>query len=75
MFLNSNLERAGAALAMGCLHFLLLSLAMSPLQEAVNSFACKCPTEPIKSSLFYRRRLIELARLPSLGSFSILKIT
>ena len=46
-----------------------------PRQETAGSFAYDCLTEPIKSSLFYRRGLIELARLPSLALFSILKIT
>lgn len=51
----------------------LLSLFVSrfPLQEAASSFAYECLTELIKSSLFYRRELIELATLPSLGSFSL----
>lgn len=35
------------------------------LQEAAGSFACECVTELIKSSLFYRCGLIELAGLPS----------
>lgn len=49
-------------------------LSTSSVQEAAVSFACDCLTEPIKSSLFYRRGLIELARLPSLAR-PILKIT
>ncbi len=42
-------------------------LIPSTLQKKVASFARECLTEPIKSSLFYRRGLIELARLSSLA--------
>lgn len=75
MFLNLNLEQAGGAVAVGCFHCGSYLSPCLPYRNAVGSFACECPTEPIKSSLFYGRGLIELARLPSLGSFSVLKIT
>lgn len=67
MLFSINLELPVGAAA--------LSLVLSPRQEAVSSFASECLTEPIKSGLFYRRELIELATSPSLGSSSMLKIT
>lgn len=53
---------------------LLLSLHCLPAGSGWFICLYECLTEPIKSSLFYRRGLIELARLPSLA-LSILKIT
>lgn len=55
---------------MGCLD-LCRYLSPTALQEAASSFSYEDLTEPIKSSLFYRHALIELARLPSLGSLSL----
>lgn len=60
----------GGVVVKGCLH-LCCYLSPKYLQEAASSFAYECLTEPIKSSLFYRRELIELARLASLGSLSL----
>ena len=60
-------------MVLGYLHLSCHLSSPSPtfLQGGAGSLAYERLAEPIKSSLFYRRGLIESARLPSLGLLSL----